>query len=276
MAEAGKAVILTYHSISHGPKPLCLAPDAFAKQMEWLRNNANVIPLSALHELLLRGGTFPARAVALTFDDGFEDFAAAAAPVLLRLKLPAMVFLPTAYCGSTASWDLRTANRALLTWDKIRDLRRQGFEFGSHSMTHPMLPRLSESELMEEIAGSKKAIQERLQYEPCFFCYPYGGFSERCRRIVAALYSGGACTTELRPLTSKADRYALPRIDVHYLRNFQIFRMFLKEQLPLYLDGRRLMRTLRARAMQALSIKYTPPATGTQAQKAHERLDRER
>jgi len=254
MAKSGKAVILTYHSISHGPKPLCISPEAFAKQMEWLRNNANVVSLSALVALLHRGGAFPARTVALTFDDGFEDFATAAAPVLLRLKLPAVVFLPTAYCGSTGSWNFQTANHALLTWDQIRDLRRQGFEFGSHSVTHPLLPRLSESELKEEIAGSKNAIQERLQYEPRFFCYPYGGYNMGCRRVVAALYSGGACTTELRPITPGADRYALPRIDVHYLRNFSIFRLFLKERLGVYLNARRLIRTLRVLCVSPVNL----------------------
>jgi preprotein translocase SecF subunit len=52
MAKSGKAVILTYHSISHGPKPLCISPEAFTKQMEWLRSNANVVSLSALVALL--------------------------------------------------------------------------------------------------------------------------------------------------------------------------------------------------------------------------------
>jgi peptidoglycan/xylan/chitin deacetylase (PgdA/CDA1 family) len=244
MIHRGKAVILTYHSISDGPPPLCIPQGLFVKQMEWLKLNANVVSFAALVELLVQGGAFPARTVALTFDDGFDDFAAAAAPILKRLNLPAIVFLPTGYCGSRASWNSRTAGRALLTWDQIKELSGQGFEFGSHSVNHPALHRLSGAELSHEIAESKQVIDTKIGRDTRFFCYPYGCFNPRVLRAVSARYSGGACSTELRPVFQGDDSYALPRIDVHYLRIFQIFRLFLEERLGLYLGARRVIRKL--------------------------------
>ena len=97
MNAAHKPVILTYHSISDGTSPLEIAPALFAEQMEWLKANTRVAPLLEVVTALKERVPLPERTVALTFDDGFLDFHTEAAPVLLRLGLPATVFLPTSH-----------------------------------------------------------------------------------------------------------------------------------------------------------------------------------
>jgi peptidoglycan/xylan/chitin deacetylase (PgdA/CDA1 family) len=50
-----------------------------------------------------------------------------------------------------------------------------GVTFGAHTVSHPLLPTLAVQEVKEEIAESKKAIEERTGRAASSFAYPYGG-----------------------------------------------------------------------------------------------------
>ena len=245
------AAILTYHSISGGAAPLCIAPDVFASQMTWLKQNANVIPLKLLVESLVHGRSLPPRTVALTFDDGFTDFYSEAAPVLRLLGLPAIVFLPADYCGRFASWAPPGEGQPIMSWVQTQELAAQGMSFGSHGMRHLVLTSETDAEISFEMAESKKLIEAKIGREIHFFCYPYGCYDERSRRTAAAYYSGGACSTDLRKLAAVEDRFALPRIDVHYLRSFAIFQSMFTERFRLYLCARGVLRKLNSRIRRA-------------------------
>jgi peptidoglycan/xylan/chitin deacetylase (PgdA/CDA1 family) len=64
--------------------------------MRWVQSTFNVIPLSE-GVAGLRDGKLPARALAITFDDGYANNATLAAPVLARLGLHATFFIATGY-----------------------------------------------------------------------------------------------------------------------------------------------------------------------------------
>ena len=88
--------ILTYHKVNDdldhffGGVPV----KVFARQMETLRSYWNVLPLEELVERLSQNDV-PPHAVAITFDDGYQDNYANAFPVLKRYELPATIFLTT-------------------------------------------------------------------------------------------------------------------------------------------------------------------------------------
>ncbi|MGH9792702.1 MAG: polysaccharide deacetylase family protein, partial [Candidatus Acidiferrales bacterium] len=162
MASADHPVILTYHSISEGDSPLKISSALFAEQMAWLTANASVIALDQL--VGQRTGQIDRRNVILTFDDGYADFYTHAAPVLLRLKLPAIVFLPTAYVGRTNGWPGQPGwvkEEPLMTWDQIKELANAGMEFGSHTVNHPDVTQLAPADLERELAESKREIEQR-------------------------------------------------------------------------------------------------------------------
>ena len=162
----------------------------------------------------------PERTVVLTFDDGYSDFYFSAAPVLRRLKLPATIFVPTGLCGGAnrspgpSGW---ISPQPLLDWDQVAALAKEGFSFGAHSISHPALPALSAEEAKHEIAGSKTELQERTGQKVEFFAYPYGRWSPAVRAVVQEEYRG-ACSTGAGVVEPDADPFALPRVDVHYLR----------------------------------------------------------
>jgi peptidoglycan/xylan/chitin deacetylase (PgdA/CDA1 family) len=98
-----RLLVLCYHGISledeHEWNPALYVTASFLRRrLELLkRGGYNVLPLGeALARLYARD--LPPRAVALTFDDGYQDFCEAAWPILREFELPATVYLSTARC----------------------------------------------------------------------------------------------------------------------------------------------------------------------------------
>jgi peptidoglycan/xylan/chitin deacetylase (PgdA/CDA1 family) len=244
MTHTLNAAVLTYHSISEGPAPLCIPPSVFAAQMNWLKANVHVVSLALLVESLTQDKPMPPRTVALTFDDGFSDFYSVAAPVLRHLELSAVVFLPVSHCGKLAPWSFQTGGKSLMTWEQIRELTEQGVHIGSHGMSHSRLINRTDAELTYEMSESKRLIEAETGQEVRFFCYPYGYYDERICKAVPLYYSGGACTTDLREITPEEDCFALPRIDVHYMRNISVFRSMFTGRFRAYVYARRIGRNI--------------------------------
>jgi len=96
--------VLTYHRVADPetrpdlyPSIVSAAPDQFARQMEFLAARYRVISIAELDAAGRGECRLPPRAVLITFDDAYRDFAEAAWPTLRRLGLPVTLFVPTAY-----------------------------------------------------------------------------------------------------------------------------------------------------------------------------------
>ncbi len=61
-----------------------------------------------------------------------------------------------------------------MSWDNIREMDKSGIEFGSHTVTHPILSQLTEEELEHEIIGSKKQLEQQLNKMIQTISYPEG------------------------------------------------------------------------------------------------------
>jgi len=248
MDAARFPVILTYHSISEGGSPLQIPPSLFAEQMEWLHANVRVAPLADVVSTLSDRRPLPERTVVLTFDDGFSDFYSSAAPVLRKLKLPATLFVLTGLCGKTRDGPAQEIagimRRPVLDWQQVAELAQQGFELGAHSVSHPVLPDLAAEEAKREIADSRAELQQRTGQAVDFFAYPYGRWSPAVRAVVQEHYRG-ACSTGAGVVQPDADPFALPRVDVHYLRRPAWFRTLFTTRFLTYVAGRRFIRRIR-------------------------------
>jgi len=237
-------VILTYHSIADGPSPLEIPPKIFVQQMEWLAANARVAPLAEIVDAIKKKTPLPERTAALTFDDGYADFAEHAAPVLQRLNLRAVVFLPTAFAGGANTWpNPYSARKPLMSWDQIKVLSA-GFEFGCHSHAHLDLTEADASVACADLKQSIIELETRLGKSRRFFCYPYGRWNNNAREIVSQLFEG-ACTTGAGLAEPDSDPYALPRVDAHYVRDLNRFRTLFTPEFEGYLRLRRWVRRLR-------------------------------
>jgi peptidoglycan/xylan/chitin deacetylase (PgdA/CDA1 family) len=73
-----------------------------------------------------------------------------------------------------------------MTWSMVGDLHRAGFTIGSHTRTHAWLANESPEKSFEEIAGSKRDLEERLRQSVRHFAYPGGQFTPAVVDMVAA------------------------------------------------------------------------------------------
>ena len=209
--------ILTYHSLDTSDSPISLPPPAFGRHVEWLVSGAvRVVPLQDLLALDER-----ADAVALTFDDGYVNFADEALPLLREHGLPATVFIVTDHVGGDNRWrghaDTGIPVLPLLDWDALGRLRASGISVGAHTRTHPFLPVLDATALEEEMSNAAEVIEQHLGVKPVTFAYPYGAVNRTVSEAAARHYQW-ACTTEFRSLRPQEQQLLLPRLDTWYFR----------------------------------------------------------
>jgi peptidoglycan/xylan/chitin deacetylase (PgdA/CDA1 family) len=80
-------------------------------------------------------------------------------------------------------------HRALLTWDDLRALAKQGHEIASHTVTHPRLAVLDEPNLLYELEKSRQEILDQLGAKHTFSVEcPYGTEDERAVGYALARY----------------------------------------------------------------------------------------
>lgn len=105
----GRLSVLIFHRVLPEPDPLFPdVPDvtAFETQLRWIARWFQVRPLAtAIDELY--AGRLPARALAISFDDGYADNEAVAAPLLRRHGMTATFFVSTGFLAGDCMWNDR-------------------------------------------------------------------------------------------------------------------------------------------------------------------------
>jgi peptidoglycan/xylan/chitin deacetylase (PgdA/CDA1 family) len=139
------------------------------------------------------------RIAVITFDDGYVDTLEDALPILLKHGFSATCYVISRRTGHYNEWDAASLNvrKSLMNDEQIRAWHAAGMEVGAHSRTHPRLTSCNDTELQDEIAGSKTDLETLLGQPVTQFCYPYGDLDER---VVAATRQAGyeASTTVQR------------------------------------------------------------------------------
>lgn len=309
--------VLNYHRIADVEKDgrdtflqnISATPSSFARQMDFLSENFNVISGAELLAWLQDKSELPPHAALITFDDGYQDNWSNAYPVLKKRNLPAIIFLTTNFIDkhtpfywdklayafyhtkkNTATlpllgkqhWDNHETARKLtlawaeaskllhneekeaalsatldalditipqaalsdlpLRWDQIREMANNGIEMGSHTLSHPILTRISLDQVRTEVVESKRRIEEEIGKPIFSFAYPNGGaadFNSAIQNILKqagysfafSLMPGPTTYNTLRRKPYAIRRIFLGHIDIHerfigkilgmsYIKNF--------------------------------------------------------
>jgi len=240
--------ILMYHNIGYDKNSFFVTPDNFARQMEYIkRHGYEVISLDELARSIKEKRMLKRNKVVITFDDGYKDNFEYAYPVLRKFGYPATIFLITNFIDRSSiralkrflNWDEAmalskgkisfggrtyifrindlaiTEEKKFLSWDEVIIMHKGGISFGGHTKTHFDLGVIEDEEAaLEEIEGSKKAIEDRIGAPADYFCYPGGGFNERAKQMLIQAGYKGACTTNRGFAKFNSDVYELKRIKV--------------------------------------------------------------
>jgi peptidoglycan/xylan/chitin deacetylase (PgdA/CDA1 family) len=280
------SVILLYHRVVEGivdPWSLGVAPANFAAQLAVLAER-NVVSLDALVADL--GGRPSGRQVAVTFDDGYADFASAALPALRARAIPTTLFVTTsaldgdgefwwdelerivlaapalparlavAIGDARFDWSFATdgdrralylalhralghrdaaartvALGALRRWAGVDAGRRETHRplsetelaavaadplvcVGAHGVSHSYLSSLAVDEQRREIDESKARLEGVVGRAIEHFSYPHGDHAPATVEHVRRAGFRVACGTASEPVTSGADVFDLPRVEV--------------------------------------------------------------
>ncbi|MEO7963624.1 MAG: polysaccharide deacetylase family protein [Gemmatimonadaceae bacterium] len=191
-------------------------------------------------------------AVALTFDDGFQNFAEIVAPALAEHALPATIFVVAEHVGGHNNWGGGAPGAViptlpLMTWDALGAQLATGITIGAHTRRHRDLRQVRGASLEDEVAGCVERIAGELGVRPSTFAYPYGAVDVTSATVVRDIFEL-ACTTELRALRRDDDRALLPRLDMYYFRDAGQLESWgtnaFKRRLWLRAQGRRVKRLM--------------------------------
>ena len=203
----GPVPILEYHAIqppvSGAAYPQLFVPQAdFVEQMKWLDDHGyEGVTLDQVEDAWYKGGELPPKPVVLSFDDGYLSQYVAAFPALQHFHWPGVLNLVT--------------KGADLPDDDVKRMldANPGWELASHTVHHLDLTTLDSSQLHEEVANSRKILQDRFGVPVNNFCYPSGRYDST---VIAAIKAAGyrGATSEVPGLATSAHPYVLNRIEI--------------------------------------------------------------
>lgn len=103
----------------------------------------------------------------------------------------------------------------MMSWTELGTLAAEGHEIGSHSVSHALLPQVSDSQLRDELCDSKAVLEAKLGRAIETFCYPNGDHDARVRRVAREAGYECAVSTTWGVNAPETDPFALRRCDIH-------------------------------------------------------------
>jgi len=267
LPEPSSVTVLCFHNFGDRKNPYCVSVARFAEEMRFLEvQKIPVVSLRALADHLWKKTPLPDQAVVMTIDDGYKTAKDVAWPILKRCGFPFTVYVYPHAVGRFPS---------ALTWEDLRLMARGGVDIESHSMTHPLLTHpdkpMNRKEyrawIDEELAGSKRRIEEELHRPVTSLAYPFGGYDEYIVERTRELGYETALTCDDGSVDQKSDPYRLDRRLVFRQTSLKTFAAYFTQR-PLHVgdlsprDGERVKEIPAEITARILEPRTILPETG--------------
>tara|TARA_B100001173_G_scaffold308195_1_gene318023 strand:+ start:226 stop:1290 length:1065 start_codon:yes stop_codon:yes gene_type:complete len=143
--------------------------------------------------------------ILITIDDAFSSFYENAWPFLKENKIPFILFVSTEAVGKFN----------YMNWSQIKEIEKESFAYiGNHSHSHEYLVDFSKEKFFEDIENSIKIFSSKLGYNPIFFSYPFGEYSNEIKRYISKnfMFSFGQHSGVI---DINKDKFELPRFPIN-------------------------------------------------------------
>lgn len=230
--------ILMYHRVCPSPKghftpTYSVTPEAFADQLDWLLSHGyRAWSLQQLVEARRTNKPIDDKVFAVTFDDAYGNVATYALPVLQEFRVPATVFLATAYLDRTDPFPFdnwigeRPDHVSPETWlpitrDQCRAMLDSGLvDLGAHSHTHADF-RGRPEDFEADLKQCMEVLSHDFGVHQPAFSYPFGdpllGFASPELGTIAQ-QCGCSCALQIgnSVVHRNDDPFHWPRFDVAF------------------------------------------------------------
>jgi len=208
-------VILEYHMVEDDDglaadeRPYNVPPAEFAAQLDYLQQQGyETITMQDYMRARKGSQELPERAVALTFDDGYEDNYTEVWPLLAQRDMKATIYMVTNDIGRPRYLD----------WNELRDLQAHGIEIGSHTANHQPLTTLDEATQIDELRLSKLLLEWNGIHTVYSFSYPNGAYDATLPAKLQQEEYLNAVTGDAGVNTMTTDPYLLQRVNIPHPR----------------------------------------------------------
>jgi peptidoglycan/xylan/chitin deacetylase (PgdA/CDA1 family) len=210
--------IIYYHRIAKdindaGKHGIFVTEKQFEDHLKYLKNE-DYKTVTFEEALQIKKNCTPGKYVIIMFDDGYEDNYTLAFPLLKKHGFTAIIFLVAQY--EFNFWDERSNEPKLkmMNQEQIREMMKYGIEFGSHTLTHADLSKISFDDAKKELAESKKVLEAKLGIEVSTFAYPYGNCNETVKQLGKEAGYKFVFATDKGPLGLHEDLFQIRRIGI--------------------------------------------------------------
>jgi peptidoglycan/xylan/chitin deacetylase (PgdA/CDA1 family) len=182
--------VLTLHSVDNQPDDqYTITPDEFRDLVRLLSSEFRPRTLASIIDDIKNGRTADPRDVLITFDDGYQNNYLHARPILLEQGVSAVFFILPAMLGQYNLWDHpATYIHPHMTSQEVQSLAADGFEIGSHGLTHHNLIKFGRARIYQELKESRTSLERLLEREITAFSYPFGFYSSMVLQEAEKVY----------------------------------------------------------------------------------------
>lgn len=206
--------ILMYHRVVDAPRgvetpTVNVTPGRLRRQLAGLLSRGfEAWSLRSVLAAWRESRPIPTNVFVVTFDDGYENNLLHALPILEELRVPAAIFLATAYLDSDRpfpfdNWSMAGSTRVpaaswrALSTAQCRELAaHELIEIGAHTHTHGAFAGRTDA-FRRDLATSIDILRERFGIAEPTFTFPFGLTTPDM--IQAARQAGVACALHTRP-----------------------------------------------------------------------------
>ena len=210
--------IFVYHSVCADPPgwiaPYSVSPKTFSAHLDAVAaSGRKPLTVSQYADGLRGAARLPPKAVLITVDDGFADFADHALPALADRKMPSTLYVTTGARADGRRESVLPSARMLRGTD-LPGLEAAGVEIGSHSHTHRQMDILPDRDVEHELTLSGRLLAETLGHGIRSFAYPHGYWRRRILPLIRQAGFDSACAVGNVLSSAADDMLTLPRLMV--------------------------------------------------------------